>query len=289
MNTLVKQLDQLLPQTQCRECGFDGCLPYAQALATGEAAVNLCAPGGEMVMLDIAQLLQRPAIAPAKIQTKALAWIDENICIGCTACIRVCPSDAIMGASKYMHTVIADECTGCGLCVPSCPVDCIYLHDVQDDFLPRNRYLAAKENSSRFAASNHARLRYEWHQERKARDLAEKKAQIAEREAATKARLNSENASANSPSSAAKPAFNPADLIAKAMAKASAQQEQRTVPNNRASFQAQQIKDAQEKALFRRYQRDAQYGDEAEKNAAIAWLRAYKAEQEAKLAAKSVS
>ncbi|EFE49295.1 electron transport complex, RnfABCDGE type, B subunit [Neisseria elongata subsp. glycolytica ATCC 29315] len=117
----VEQINRLLPQTQCRECGYDGCLPYARALAAGEAAVNLCAPGGETVMLDIAGLLGKPPVAPAKTQAKALAWIDESACIGCTACIRACPVDAIMGASKLMHTVIAEECTGCGLCVAPLP------------------------------------------------------------------------------------------------------------------------------------------------------------------------
>ena len=99
------QINALLPQTQCRECGFSGCLPYAQALVQDQAPANLCAPGGKAVAADLARLLGQPEIPPAKTQPRALAHIDEAGCIGCTACIRACPVDAIMGASKQMHTV----------------------------------------------------------------------------------------------------------------------------------------------------------------------------------------
>ena len=271
MSTL-EHLNQLLPQTQCRECGFMGCLPYAEALLSEYTAINLCAPGGEAVMQDIAQLLQRAPLAPAKAHTPALAWIDEAVCIGCTACIRACPVDAIMGASKYMHTVLAEECTGCGLCVAPCPVDCIEMRPVEQAYLPQARHWAEAGQTARFAAASHAQARYEWHEARLARDAAEKCAQLAEREAATKARLQAQRSQS---------AFNPADLIAQAMARASAQQAQRAVPANRTSFQEQQIKEAQQRATFRRAQRDAKYGNEAEKAAAIEWLRAYKAAQEA--------
>ena len=271
MSTL-EHLNQLLPQTQCRECGFMGCLPYAEALLSEDTAINLCAPGGEAVMQDIAQLLQRAPLAPAKAHTPALAWIDEAVCIGCTACIRACPVDAIMGASKYMHTVLAEECTGCGLCVAPCPVDCIEMRPVEQAYLPQARHWAEAGQTARFAAASHAQARCEWHEARLARDAAEKRAQLAEREAATKARLQA---------SRSQSAFNPADLIAQAMARASAQQAQRVVPANRTSFQEQQIKEAQQRATFRRAQRDAKYGNEAEKAAAIEWLRAYKAAQEA--------
>lgn len=223
-------------------------------------------------MQDIAQLLQRAPLAPAKAHTPALAWIDEAVCIGCTACIRACPVDAIMGASKYMHTVLAEECTGCGLCVAPCPVDCIEMRPVEQAYLPQARHWAEAGQTARFAAASHAQARYEWHEARLARDAAEKRAQLAEREAATKARLQAQRSQS---------AFNPADLIAQAMARASAQQAQRAVPANRTSFQEQQIKEAQQRATFRRAQRDAKYGNEAEKAAAIEWLRAYKAAQEA--------
>lgn len=282
--SLVRRIERVLPQTQCRECGFEGCKPYAEALAEGVAAVNLCAPGGTAVMADIAALLGRLPLAPEKIQPKALAWIDEAVCIGCTACIRACPVDAIMGASKQMHTVIAAECTGCGLCVAPCPVDCIYMQPVDADFLPQERCLS-EHAEPRFAAAEHAKARFEWHEERKARDAAARKAHLAEREAAAKARLR-KTAAVDAADAAPKTGFNPADLIARAMAKAQEQQERRTVPSNRESFKEQQIKDAQERAAYRRAMRDAKYGSEEEKVAAIDYLREYKAAQEAKMQQK---
>ena len=180
------QIDRLLPQTQCRECGYDGCLPYAQALAAGEAAVNLCTPGGEAVMRDIAGLLGKPPLAPVKIQTPALAWIDEAACIGCTACIRACPVDAIMGASKLMHTVIAAECTGCGLCVAPCPVDCIHMRPSENSVLPQACSLAAPGLAPRFAAAAHARARWQNRETRKSREAEEKQAERAAKEAAVR-------------------------------------------------------------------------------------------------------
>ncbi|WP_107687679.1 RnfABCDGE type electron transport complex subunit B [Neisseria wadsworthii] len=275
--SLVSRIESVLPQTQCRECGYEGCKPYAQALAHGEAEVNLCAPGGGEVVQDIAALLDRPALAPAKIQEKALAWIDEAVCIGCTACIRACPVDAIMGASKLMHTVIASECTGCGLCVAPCPVDCIYMQPVQADYLPLARELASNAEP-RFAAASHAKARYEWHEERKARDAAERKAYLAEKEAAAKARMQQPAEQERH-----KAAFSPADLIAQAMARAQAQQERRIVPANRETFKEQQIREAKERASYRRALRDVKYGSEEEKAAAIEYLREYKAVQEAKM------
>lgn len=283
MTATAHSLNRLLPQTQCRECGYPGCLPYAEALADGEAAVNLCAPGGETVMLDIANLLGKTPQAPAKTQAKALAWIDEAVCIGCTACIRACPVDAIMGAHKLMHTVIRHECTGCGLCVAPCPVDCIHMQPIEADFLPLAR--ATHETEARFAAAAHAQSRYEWHEARKARDAAERKAKLAEREAATKAKLQA--AAETAPvQTAAKPAFNPMDLIAKAMAKAQEQQAQLAAAHNREDFKAKQVEEAKQRAVLRRAQRDMKYGNEEEKAAALVYLRQYKAEQEAKKSAK---
>ncbi|UOO81637.1 RnfABCDGE type electron transport complex subunit B [Uruburuella testudinis] len=278
MNPTAEAINRLLPQTQCRECGYLGCAPYAEALAAAEAAVNLCAPGGEEVMHDLAALLDRVPLAPAKTTAHALAWIDEAVCIGCTACIRACPTDAIMGASKLMHSVIQSECTGCGLCVAPCPVDCIHMQPVQADYLPQARFLS-DHPQARFAAAGHALERFQWQQTRKTRDAAERKAYLAEREAAAKARLcpqpEHNSARADTP-------FNPADLIAKAMARAQAQQAQRIVPANREAYQAQQIEEAKARATYRRAQRDLKYGNDAEKTAALEWLRAYKAEQEAK-------
>lgn len=125
----VNEIDKLLPQTQCGRCGYNGCRPYAEAVASGEADINRCPPGGEATMRELAALTGREAkpIDPecGEVSEPRVAWIREDDCIGCTLCIQVCPVDAILGAAKQMHTVIADECTGCELCVPACPVDCI--------------------------------------------------------------------------------------------------------------------------------------------------------------------
>ncbi|MDY0136802.1 MAG: electron transport complex subunit RsxB [Thiomicrospira sp.] len=128
-NPLAELIDKKLPQTQCGQCGYPGCKPYAEALANGTAEVNLCIPGGEPTMLEIAELLQvepKPMDAEATTpKARMVAVIDEDICIGCVLCIKACPVDAIVGTTKMMHTVIEKECTGCELCVPVCPVDCI--------------------------------------------------------------------------------------------------------------------------------------------------------------------
>lgn len=129
---LRARIDDLLPQTQCGQCGFDGCLPYAAALARGEADTDQCPPGGDTGAFSLADLLgrQRKPVNPANGITKPaqVALIREAECIGCTKCIQACPVDAIIGAPKLMHTVLADLCTGCELCLPPCPVDCIDLH-----------------------------------------------------------------------------------------------------------------------------------------------------------------
>ncbi len=126
---LADRIDALLPQTQCRRCGFDGCRPYAEALARGESSPNRCPPGGERLIEKLATLLERqiPPLDPdCGVEAAPLvAWIDEPACIGCARCLDDCPTDAIVGARKRMHTVIAEDCSGCGLCVPLCPVDCI--------------------------------------------------------------------------------------------------------------------------------------------------------------------
>ncbi|HEX7028389.1 MAG TPA: electron transport complex subunit RsxB [Gammaproteobacteria bacterium] len=131
---VVDQIDALLPQTQCGQCTFPGCRPYAEAIAAGKADINQCPPGGEATIQALADLLGREA-KPLNPDNgtegdKMVAVIDENVCIGCTLCIRACPVDAILGATKQMHTVIADECTGCKLCVEPCPVDCISMEPV---------------------------------------------------------------------------------------------------------------------------------------------------------------
>ena len=127
-NPLVDKIDAILPQTQCGQCGYPGCRPYAAAIASGEADINLCPPGGEEGIHKLADLLGvefKPFGGGTVLKPKAVAFIDENLCIGCTLCIQACPVDAIAGAAKQMHTIIASECTGCELCVAPCPVDCI--------------------------------------------------------------------------------------------------------------------------------------------------------------------
>ncbi len=126
---LVAAIDDLLPQTQCAQCGYPGCRPYAQALVQGEA-VDLCPPGGEDTVQTLLQLLpQAPRSTAALAEPpQLLARIDETRCIGCYLCIDACPVDAIIGAPKLMHTVLQSACTGCELCVAPCPVDCIEMH-----------------------------------------------------------------------------------------------------------------------------------------------------------------
>ena len=134
---VVEQIDALLPQTQCGQCTYAGCRPYAEAIAAGEADINQCPPGGEATIQALADLLgvdAKPLNAEHGEHTeKRVAVIDEQVCIGCTLCIQACPVDAILGAAKQMHTVIESECTGCDLCVPPCPVDCIDMVPVERD------------------------------------------------------------------------------------------------------------------------------------------------------------
>ena len=131
MSDLAERLDRLLPQTQCGQCGFDGCRPYARAMARGDAGVDRCPPGGDAGAHALARLL---GVAPVPYdrtrgahKPPQVALVVEEGCIGCTKCILACPVDAIVGAGKYMHVVIEPLCTGCELCVPACPVDCIEL------------------------------------------------------------------------------------------------------------------------------------------------------------------
>ena len=127
-NPIADEIESLLPQTQCGQCGYPGCRPYAEAIAEGEA-INKCPPGGEATIKALADLLDVEAppldAEHGEEQTKSVAYIREDECIGCTKCIQACPVDAILGAAKQMHTVIVSECTGCDLCVDPCPVDCI--------------------------------------------------------------------------------------------------------------------------------------------------------------------
>lgn len=156
----VDDIDALLPQTQCTRCGYDGCRPYAQAIAAGTAEINQCPPGGAATIAALATLLRRPALPLNPVHGTEgpllVAVIDEEACIGCAKCLPPCPVDAIVGAHKQLHTVLASVCTGCELCVAPCPVDCIRLVPRAQD----EHALAApcaQENRERFAARN-ARL-----------------------------------------------------------------------------------------------------------------------------------
>ncbi|MBI3562599.1 MAG: electron transport complex subunit RsxB [Gammaproteobacteria bacterium] len=155
--TLIDRIDAILPQTQCRQCSFQGCRPYAQAMAKGEADINQCPPGGEQVILELARLLgQEPKPlneAYGRHGPKTVVVIDELLCIGCTLCIQACPVDAILGAAKLMHTVITEECTGCNLCLAPCPVDCIHSIPAPQ---PLDTTLAKQKSAI-------ARERHRWH------------------------------------------------------------------------------------------------------------------------------
>lgn len=133
---IADQIDAILPQTQCGQCGYPGCRPYAEAIAAGEADINQCPPGGAEGIQQLADLLGMEA-SPLNAENgeetpPMVAVIDEQICIGCTKCIQACPVDAILGAAKVMHTVIEKECTGCELCVAPCPVDCIDMVSIHE-------------------------------------------------------------------------------------------------------------------------------------------------------------
>lgn len=134
-NPLVDKIDAILPQTQCGQCGYPGCHPYAEAIANGEAEINLCPPGGEDGIHKLADLLGvefKPFGGDTVIKPKSVAFIDENTCIGCTLCLQACPVDAIAGAAKQMHTIVSSECTGCELCITPCPVDCISMVPIEE-------------------------------------------------------------------------------------------------------------------------------------------------------------
>ncbi|WP_254422951.1 RnfABCDGE type electron transport complex subunit B [Rhodanobacter sp. B05] len=173
-STLAAQIDALLPQTQCEQCGYHGCRPYAAAIADGEAPINQCPPGGAAGIEKLAKLLQRPVLplnpAHGTEKPRTLARIVEADCIGCTKCIQACPVDAIVGASKLMHTVLADDCTGCELCVPACPVDCIELIPMP----------AAQIDD---AHTDAARAHFQRREARLAREHAAREAELAARKA----------------------------------------------------------------------------------------------------------
>lgn len=137
MGTTADAIDALLPQHQCQRCGYAGCRPYAEAIASGEAGINRCPPGGEPVMQALAELTGKPTQPPAADveprKPEQAARIDAERCIGCTKCLPACPVDAIVGSGKRLHEIIDAACTGCGLCIPPCPVDCITLEPIESE------------------------------------------------------------------------------------------------------------------------------------------------------------
>ena len=175
----VERIDALLPQTQCTRCGYPACRAYAEAIAAGEADLNQCPPGGAAGIVALANLLGRAPkpLNPANgvEKPREVAFIDEAACIGCTKCIQACPVDAIVGASKWMHTVLVDECTGCDLCIPPCPVDCITMVPAPDD--DRSPSTRADDYRARYVARN-ARLERESGE--RAAELAAKKAALGD-------------------------------------------------------------------------------------------------------------
>ncbi len=200
---LTEKIDALLPQTQCRQCSYAGCRPYAEAIAKGEADINQCPPGGETTIVALADLLARNPQPLNKqygvTKPKMLAVIDEQLCIGCTLCMQACPVDAILGAAQQMHTVIADECTGCELCLPPCPIDCIHMAPLFDCIecdtsavhpspIPRIQYYRYKDASTsrehEKQKADVARQRHKFRLTRLAREKADREARHAEKKAA---------------------------------------------------------------------------------------------------------
>ncbi len=169
-NSLIDQIDAILPQTQCTQCGYSGCRPYAEAIAAGTANINQCPPGGMAGIKKLAELLgvkEKPLNNEHGIEKpRQVAVIIEEDCIGCTKCLPPCPVDAIVGANKHLHTVIASECTGCELCIAPCPVDCIIMQPL-DNPAPWNKQ-----------AADHARYRYQQKQIRLEKQRQEKKLRL---------------------------------------------------------------------------------------------------------------
>jgi electron transport complex protein RnfB len=175
VNVTAREIDALLPQTQCTRCGYPGCLPYAEAIARGDADINQCPPGGTETILALAELTNRAAtrlnFENGLEAAPRVAFIDEERCIGCTKCLPPCPVDAIVGARQRMHTVLVETCTGCELCVAPCPVDCIIM-------IPR---LAAPGAALALPDATASRARFDAHNARIERRAGDKAAVLAEK------------------------------------------------------------------------------------------------------------
>ncbi len=186
MNTeLVNAIDALLPQTQCTKCGYQGCRPYADAIAQGEADINQCPPAGAAGIRNLARLLgraEKPLNPSNGIEKpRAAALIDESRCIGCLLCVKACPVDAIVGATKRMHTVLTQSCTGCELCLPPCPVDCIDMVELEPLAQRGNRHAAVLATQSVEDMAAIARERFGFHQFRVAREQEERSQRLAKK------------------------------------------------------------------------------------------------------------
>lgn len=189
--TLADRIEDVLPQTQCTKCGYKGCRPYAEAIASGEANINQCPPGGAEGIRRLSSVTGRPVIPLNPVngfeRPRAVAFIDESLCIGCTLCIQACPVDAILGAAKQMHTIIPEQCTGCDLCVPACPVDCIVMYPVTE---------TTGWDAWTQEQANEARDRHDFRLVRLIREREENDARLAAKaqaKAAAVDRLNPEN------------------------------------------------------------------------------------------------
>jgi electron transport complex protein RnfB len=183
-HVVIDQINAILPQTQCRQCGFQGCRPYAEAIASGTADINQCPPGGDEGIIELAHLLgvdPKPLNAQhGQHKPKSIAFIVEQDCIGCVKCIAACPVDAILGAAKFMHTVIASECTGCELCVAPCPVDCIIMKPLPSALNDEKALIKARQ----FAQAQKAKQRYEARILRKENENLEKAERTKQKKAA---------------------------------------------------------------------------------------------------------
>ncbi|HGF4014685.1 electron transport complex subunit RsxB [Burkholderia sp. 9779_493] len=211
--TLADRIEDLLPQTQCTKCGYNGCRPYAEAIAADDANYNQCPPGGAEGIARLANLLGKPVIPLNPVNgtehPRAVAFIDENLCIGCTLCMQACPVDAIVGAPKQMHTIVASLCTGCDLCVPPCPVDCIAMLPVTGD---RTGWEAWSQEQADAARERHD-LRLA--RQRREREAAE--ARAAARRAASATKPAAEPTAAQPGAPAAAPAADDAEAKKRAI------------------------------------------------------------------------
>lgn len=182
MSALARRIHALLPQTQCTRCGWPDCAAYAEAIAAGQAPINQCPPGGAEGIARLAELTGQPATPLNPVNgteaPRTVAFVDEDWCIGCTLCLKACPTDAILGGHKHMHTVVEAWCTGCELCVPVCPVDCIHLENASGE---RSGWQAWSQ-----AQAATALQRYTQRQERLSREAREQQERL---EAKARAKL----------------------------------------------------------------------------------------------------